>query len=75
VAWRQWIDDHNRKGYLFAGSHDAAQRAAVVYSLLATCKKHGVEPLAWLTDVLGRIPEHKFSKVAELLPHRWSPEA
>ena len=64
-----------RKGYLFAGSHDAAQRAAVVYSLLATCKKHGVEPLAWLTDVLGRIPEHKLSKVAELLPHRWSPKA
>ncbi len=64
-----------RRNYLFAGSHDAAQRAAVVYSLLATCKKHGVEPLAWLTDVLGRIPEHKFSKVAELLPHRWSPKA
>jgi transposase len=64
-----------RKNFLFAGSHDAAQRAAVVYSLLATCKKHGVEPLAWLTDVLGRLPDYKLNKVAELLPHRWSPKA
>ncbi len=47
----------------------------MVYSLLATRKKHGVEPLAWLTDVLGRIPQHKLSMVAELLPHRWSPKA
>jgi transposase len=40
-----------RKNYLFAGSHDAAQRAAMIYSLLATCKKNNVEPSAWLTDV------------------------
>lgn len=60
-----------RKNYLFAGSHDAAQRAAVVYSLLATCKKHDVNPELWLADVLTRIPTHPANAVAELLPHHW----
>lgn len=60
-----------RKNYLFAGSHNAAQRAAVIYSLLATCKKHDVNPYEWLTDVLGRIPTHPAKRVHELLPHRW----
>ena len=52
-----------RKNYLFAGSHAAAQRAAVVYSLLGTCKLHGINCQQWLTDVLER--------VADLLPHHW----
>ena len=60
-----------RKNYLFSGSHDAAQRAAVIYSLLATCKKHDVNPQVWLTDVLTRIPTHPAKKVADLLPHHW----
>jgi len=60
-----------RKNYLFAGSHNAARRAAVVYSLLATCKKHKVNPQVWLTDVLTRIPTHPARNVSELLPHHW----
>ncbi len=60
-----------RKNYLFAGSHDAAQRAAVIYSLLATCKKHEVNPQEWLSDVLKRIPTHPHKKIDELLPHLW----
>ena len=60
-----------RRNYLFAGSHDAARRGAIIYSLLGTCKKHGVEPFDWLTDVLTRIPTHPHSRVEELLPHRW----
>ena len=60
-----------RKNYLFAGSHEAAERAAVIYSLLGTCKLHGVNPQEWLTDVLNRIPAHPAKHVAELLPHRW----
>lgn len=61
-----------RKNYLFAGSHDAAQRAAVIYSLLATCKKHDVHPQLWLTDVLTRIPTHPHKLVRELLPQNWT---
>ena len=60
-----------RRNYLFAGSHDAAQRAAVVYSLLGTCKLHGVNAHEWLTDVFERIPTHPAKRVAELLPHHW----
>ena len=58
-----------RRNYLFAGSHAAAQRAAVIYSLLATCKKHGVNPELWLSDALSRIPSHPMKRVHELLPH------
>ena len=60
-----------RKNYLFAGSHAAAQRAAVIYSLLGTCKQHGVNPQEWLTDVLTRIPTHPMQQVRALLPHHW----
>lgn len=60
-----------RKNYLFAGSHKAAQRAAMMYSFFATCKINDTEPLTWLTDVLERIAEHKANKLSELLPQNW----
>lgn len=60
-----------RRNYLFSGSHEAAQRAAVIYSLLATCKKHEVNPETWLGDVLGRIASYPMKRVHELLPHHW----
>jgi transposase len=59
-----------RKNYLFAGSHEAAQRSAMLYSLLGTCKMHGIEPYAWLRDVLQNIADHPINKISELLPHR-----
>jgi transposase len=59
-----------RKNYLFAGSHEAAQRSAMLYSLLGTCKMHGIEPFSWLRDVLQKIADHSINKIAELLPHR-----
>jgi transposase len=57
-----------RKNYLFAGSHDAAQRGAMMYSLLGTCKAHGIEPYAWLKNILQRIPSHPINRIKELLP-------
>ena len=57
-----------RKNYLFAGSHDAAQRSGVFYSLLGTCKAHGIDPYAWLKDVLARLPYHPQNRIQELLP-------
>lgn len=57
-----------RKNYLFAGSHHAAQRAAMLYSLLATCKKKGIEPYQWLRHVLTVIPDYKANRLYELLP-------
>lgn len=66
-----------RKNYLFCGDDDAAQRAAVVYSLLATCKARGVDERAWLEDVLRRMPEYELGKkdFSDLLPGKWSPTA
>ena len=60
-----------RKNYLFAGSHEAAQRSAMLYSLLGTCKMHSIEPYAWLREVLEKIADHPINKITELLPHRF----
>jgi len=59
-----------RKNYLFAGNHDAAVRAAIVYSLLSSCKAAGVETRAWLEDVLTRLPSEKDPDA--LLPSNWA---
>ena len=57
-----------RKNYLFAGSHKGAHRTAMFYTFTGTCKLHGVDPMAWLTEVLNRIADHKISKLYELFP-------
>ncbi len=57
-----------RKNYMFCGSHEAAQRAAMMYSLLGTCKLHNVEPFSWLREVLMRISDHPANRLKELLP-------
>ena len=57
-----------RKNYMFAGSHEGARNAAMIYSFLGTCKINDVEPYAWLQDVLTRIPDHSILQLEELLP-------
>ena len=57
-----------RKNYLFAGSDVGGERAAAIYSLIETAKLNGLDPEAWLRDVLTRIADHKINRVAELLP-------
>lgn len=61
-----------RKNYLFAGNHDAAVRAAIVYSLFSSCKAAGIEARTWLEDILVRLPEHHVD-LEELLPGNWQP--
>ena len=57
-----------RKNYLFAGSHQAAQHAAIIYSLLATCRINDVEPFQWLKNTLEVIPDYPANLLKELLP-------
>jgi len=57
-----------RKNYLFAGSHSAAQRAAMAYSLMGTCLLNGVEPFSWLTKTFEVLRETKTSQLHTLLP-------
>ena len=63
-----------RKNYMFCGNHDAAENAAIMYSLLGCCAATEVNPREWLTDVLTRIPYYNNDyslDLAELLPHNW----
>lgn len=62
-----------RKNYLFAGSHQAARRAALMYSFFASCKHLDVNPRRWLADILSRLPDHSTQRLDELLPHNWQP--
>jgi hypothetical protein len=52
---------------------DAGGNLAGLYSLVATCEANGVNPLAYLEDVLIRVHEHPNSRIDELLPHHWQP--
>jgi transposase len=61
------------KNWLFAGSALAGQRAAVVMSLVQSAKLNGLDPWAYLRDVLARIHMHPSHRLEELLPHRWRP--
>lgn len=62
-----------RKNWLFSGSLAAGQRAADIMSLIQTAKLNHIEPMAYLTDVLTRLPTHPNSRIEELLPTRWRP--
>jgi len=60
-----------RKNWLFAGSENGAETACVLYSLLATCKLHGVNPFDYLRDVIMRVGRHPARDVLELAPKAW----
>ncbi len=60
-----------RKNWLFAGSDAGGQRAAVIYSLVSSCKLAGIDPFAYLRDVLDRVSTHPVSRVADLTPAGW----
>jgi transposase len=60
-----------RKNFLFVGHKEAGQNLAVLYSLMATCELHGVDPHAYLADVLVRADDHPHKRIDELLPDRW----
>ena len=57
----------------FMGSAAGGRRAAIIYSLIRTCERHGVNAWEYLRDVLIRISTHPASRIDELLPHLWRP--
>jgi len=63
-----------RKNYLFAGSDSGGERAAAIYSLIGTAKLNGLDPEAYLRDVLTRTADHPVNRIHELLPWNVSPE-
>ena len=62
-----------RKNWLFAGSLRSGQRAAVIMSLVQSARLNGIDPYAYLADVLRRLPTHKDKFIDDLLPHVWKP--
>ena len=60
-----------RKNYLFVGSDRGGRTAATLYSLVGSCKRHRVDPFAYLKDVLERLPPHPVDRLGELLPDAW----
>lgn len=59
-----------RKNYLFAGSHESAQRIAMIYSLLASCKSNQIDPMKWLVHLLEELPNRTVNDIEDLLPQK-----
>jgi len=74
-----WVENRirpialGRQNWLFAGSLRAGKRAAAVMSLIHSAKLSGLDPYAYIRDVLERLPTQPASRIEELLPHRWAP--
>ncbi len=62
-----------RKRWLFIGHPDAGWRSAVIYIIIQSCRRRGLNPQEYLTDVLGRLPAMKNHQVKDILPSRWKP--
>ena len=63
---------------MFIGHPDAGWRSAVIYSILASCRRYQIAPAKYLTDVLTRLPDMKQSEVPNFTPRAWAkahPEA
>lgn len=60
-----------RKNWTFAGSDEGGRRAAAIYTLIATAKLNGIDPQAWLADVLARLPDHPAKRIHDLMPWNW----
>ena len=58
---------------MFCGSDNGGTTAAILFSFIATCERHRVNPFEYLRDVLSRIAQTPMSKLPELLPDRWQP--
>lgn len=63
-----------RKNWLFSGSHEGAKRAAVLYSLIETCKLNGINPFYYLKEVLSKLPTTLMKDLHQLLPYNWKAE-
>jgi hypothetical protein len=61
-----------RKKFLFAGNHNIAQNAVIIYNLHGTCKAHGIEPYKWLNNIQIKLPDNPVNKLRDLLPQYYN---
>ena len=68
------VATHNKKNWLFIGHAEAGQRSAILYSLIVSCERHGKDPLAYLKDILTRLPRMtNQDDLGALTPKNWQP--
>ena len=60
-----------RKNWVFAGSHEGGRRAATIYSIVMTCKRNGIDPFAYLSSILDRLPSCPAKDLWHLTPRGW----
>ncbi|MFP6898687.1 MAG: transposase domain-containing protein [Roseibacillus sp.] len=61
-----------KKNWLFVGSPEAGKRGAVLYTLLISARNHGVDPQAYLREVIEALPHAKANEIDHLLPANWA---
>jgi transposase len=61
-----------KKNWLFIGAAEAGQRGAIFYTIVESCRRRGIDPLAYMRDVLTRLPKTNSSQVATLTPEAWA---
>ncbi len=64
--------EHNKKNWLFIGAAHAGQRGAIIYTIIASCRRRGIDPYAYLRDVLTRLPSMSTSQIKEITPEAWA---
>ena len=62
-----------RKNYLFFGNEDAARNLSILYTLVISCEKNGINPTEYIAEMFRRLPFWPAKKIDELLPNRWRP--
>jgi hypothetical protein len=61
-----------KKNFLFIGHPEAGERSAVIYTLLGSCRRHGISPFDYLKDLFTRLPAPKIAQIKEFTPAAWA---
>ncbi len=64
--------EHNKKNWLFIGEAQAGARSAIIYTIIECCRRRGLDPFAYLRDVLTRLPTATNWQVKDLTPEAWA---
>ena len=61
-----------KKNWLFVGDADAGERSAIIYTIIESCRRRGLDPYAYLKDVLTRLPHMTNRQIPEVTPEAWA---
>jgi transposase len=67
-----WRARHNKKNWLFIGEANAGDRSAILYTIIESCRRRGIEPYAYLREVLTRLPHMTNRQIPEVIPATWT---